>query len=106
MYLLFKCVLVEQDWDGMIPALLAKKFDTIIASMSITEERKKRVDFSDKYYDTPARFVGKNGSGLKIDKSALAGKRSAARLEPLPQTTSAASSPSDDDSGALRQTAS
>ena len=70
-----ECVLIEQDWDGMIPALLAKKFDTIIASMSITEERKKRVDFSDKYYNTPAKFVAKKGSGLKISKSGLAGKR-------------------------------
>jgi len=69
------CVLVEQDWDGMIPALLAKKFDTIIASMSITEERKKRVDFTDKYYNTPAKFVARKGSGLVISKSGLAGKR-------------------------------
>jgi len=70
-----KCVLVEQDWDGMIPALLAKKFDTIIASMSITEERKKRVDFSDKYYNTPAKFVAKKGSGLEISMAGLKGKR-------------------------------
>ena len=70
-----KCVLIEQDWDGMIPALLAKKFDTIIASMSITEERKKRVDFSDKYYNTPAKFVAKKGAGLEISKSGLKGKR-------------------------------
>jgi lysine-arginine-ornithine-binding protein len=70
-----KCVLIEQDWDGMIPALLAKKFDTIIASMSITEERKKRVNFSDKYYNTPAKFVAKKGSGLKITKAGLMGKR-------------------------------
>ncbi len=69
------CVLVEQDWDGMIPALLAKKYDAIVASMSITEERKKRVNFSDKYYNTPAKFVAKNGSDLQITKAGLKGKR-------------------------------
>ena len=59
----------------MIPALMARKFDVIIASMSITEERKKRVDFSDKYYNTPAKFVARKGSGLVISKAGLKGKR-------------------------------
>ena len=70
-----ECTLVPQDWDGIIPALLARKYDAIIASMSITEERKQKVDFTNKYYFTPGQFVAKNGSIADISPEAMKGKK-------------------------------
>ena len=64
--------LVPQDWDGIIPALLARKYDAIIASMSITEERKKKVAFTNKYYQTPAKFVCKKGTIKDFDRAGVA----------------------------------
>ena len=66
------CVIVTQDWDGIIPGLLAKKYDAIVASMSITDERKKAVAFTDPYYSNSLRFVAKKGSD--IDPANLKGK--------------------------------
>jgi arginine/ornithine transport system substrate-binding protein len=67
--------LVPQDWDGIIPALMARKYDAIIASMSITEERKKKVAFSNKYYNTPAKFVCKKGEMTEFSPDSLKGKK-------------------------------
>ncbi len=70
-----ECVFVQQEFDGMIPALNARKFDMIVASMTITEARKKSVDFSDPYYDVPSRFVAKAGAFADHSPAALKGKK-------------------------------
>ncbi len=59
------CTIVEQDWDGMIPALTSKKFDAIMAGMSITEERMKTINFSQGYADEVASLAVMKGSSIE-----------------------------------------
>jgi polar amino acid transport system substrate-binding protein len=68
------CVITPVAWEGIIPSLTGGQIDAIMASMSITEERSKTIDFSDKYYNTPTVIVTAKGSGLTPDAAGMAGK--------------------------------
>ncbi|TWD46319.1 ABC transporter substrate-binding protein [Pseudomonas sp. SJZ131] len=69
-----ECTVVTSDWDGIIPALNAKKFDFLISSMSITDERKQVVDFTDPYYSNKLQFIAPKNVDFKTDKASLKGK--------------------------------
>lgn len=69
-----KCDIVAQDWDGIIPGLMAKKYDAVIAGMSITPERQQQVDFTEPYFANTmvwltakdSNFDPKNVANVKV----------------------------------------
>jgi polar amino acid transport system substrate-binding protein len=69
-----ECAITPVAWDGIIPALTSKKIDAIMASMSITEERMKTIDFSNKYYNTPTVVVGATANKMDASPEGLKGK--------------------------------
>ncbi|ACI58285.1 extracellular solute-binding protein family 3 (plasmid) [Rhizobium leguminosarum bv. trifolii WSM2304] len=69
-----KCTIVDVAWDGLIPALESNKIDVIWSSMSITDERKKRIDFTDKYYSSMASMAGPRDGVLGVDPEHLKDK--------------------------------
>ncbi|BCL61484.1 amino acid ABC transporter [Desulfomarina profundi] len=70
-----KKVDVIQDWDGMIPGLIAKKFDAIISDMSITDKRLKVVNFSQSYYDEQGLFLARKGENIDFSVDGMKGKK-------------------------------
>ena len=70
-----ECEVVTSDWDGIIPALNAKKYDFIVSSLSITDDRKQAVDFTDPYYSNKQQFVAKKGVDFKTDIESLKSKK-------------------------------
>lgn len=68
------CEIVDVAWDGIIPSLVEGKIDVIAASMSITEERLKVIDFSNKYYQSGASLITAKGAGIEASAAGVAGK--------------------------------
>ncbi|KEC56932.1 transporter substrate-binding domain-containing protein [Bartonella rochalimae] len=76
-----ECVITIQDFDGIILGLLAKKYDAIIASLSPTQERLKKIDFTDAYYSTElAAIVPKDSQIKEISVEAFKGKNLGVQL--------------------------
>jgi polar amino acid transport system substrate-binding protein len=69
-----KCTMIPIAWDGIIPALLEKKMDGILGSMSITDKRKETIDFSDMYYNSAAVIIGAKTGDLDFSPEHLSGK--------------------------------
>ena len=87
-----QCEIVEQDWDGMIPALIMRKFDAIMAGMSITAERQKAISFSQGYADEVASLAVMKGSsleGMETSEGINLGKKTGAVKKDLKTLTAA-----------------
>jgi lysine-arginine-ornithine-binding protein len=69
-----RCHLMPFQFTDLIPGLEQGQIDAAVASMSITEERLQEVDFTDKYYQAPNRFVARRGALSDVTPSGLAGK--------------------------------
>lgn len=69
-----QCKFVVQSWNGIIPALLARKSDLIISSLAITDKRRETLAFSNPYYIESAEFVAAKGHPLLITPDGLKGK--------------------------------
>lgn len=68
------CEFVANEWDSIIPNLIAGNYDAIMAGMSITDERKETINFSEEYYPSePSRFA--ITAGEEFDLSNLSGKK-------------------------------
>jgi polar amino acid transport system substrate-binding protein len=76
-----KCEFVKQEWSDMIPALLANRFDAIFGSMVGTEERRKKIDFTNHYYRSPAIFAARKAANLReTSPAAMKGRVVGAQL--------------------------
>lgn len=69
------CKLVKQRWDRMIPDLVAGKYNLVVSSMSVTAERRQKIDFTNAYYQTPAKFVAKRGTAIEVSPDGLKGRK-------------------------------
>jgi octopine/nopaline transport system substrate-binding protein len=84
------CEFVAQDWDGIIPSLLAKKYDVIMAGMNITPKRLETINFSVPYAAAPAGFMALNTSPLSkmpggeynLNKDLAAAEKAIEELKP------------------------
>ena len=77
------CEIVAQDWDGIIPGLRARKYDAIVASMSITKERQRVVEFTERYYSNVLAFVAPKGQAADTSEAGLKGIRNCCGISQL-----------------------
>ena len=79
-----ECTVVTSDWDGIIPALNNNKFDFLVASMSITDERKQAVDFTEPYYTNKLQFVAPKDAEFQTDEAIWTARPSVHSARPSP----------------------